>query len=46
VQGRTDEPDSFAPLRWPGWLGSLGTFIGGISNDNPLTLGGMVLLLS
>jgi hypothetical protein len=30
-----DEPDWFAPLRWPGWLGSLGTFIGGITLQSP-----------
>jgi hypothetical protein len=28
VQSETDEPDLFAPFRWPGWEGSLSIFIG------------------
>jgi hypothetical protein len=29
-ESQTHGPDWFAPLRWPGWLGSLSTFIEGI----------------
>jgi hypothetical protein len=39
VAVQTSDPDSFAPLRPPGWLGSLWTFIGRIVLSMFCTLG-------